>query len=101
MARRKHKRKSHKGKVCEGLDPKRVGLALGIVSSIYMLFLGLVAGFFGWGAALVRLIGSLYIGYDVTFKGLIIGMVWVFIDCFIAGYIFAWFYNKIGGCCSK
>ena len=101
MARRKSRKRSHKGKVCSGLDPKKFGLSLGLVCGIYMVLLGLISGLFGWGAAIVRLIGSMYIGYDSSLKGLLIGFVWSFIDCFIAGYIFALIYNKIGGCCSK
>ena len=99
MIKKRHKKahkKVHKLVNKEELNPVRVGLALAIVCTLYIFFLGVVAGLFGWGRALVRVFSSLYLGYDVTLEGLLIGMFWTFIDCFIAGYLFAWIYNKIG-----
>ena len=41
------------------------------------------------------MIGKIYIGYDVSPLGSIIGMIWGFFDGIIGGAIFAWLYNLI------
>ncbi len=86
------KRKSKK----QALNGQRVGLALGAVIALYLLFLALVSKYFGWGTPIVHLISSIYLGYDATLRGIVMGMLWGFLDFFIAGYIFAWVYNKLG-----
>jgi hypothetical protein len=78
------------------LNAIRVGLALGKVAGIYMVLLALFSKLFGWGGLLLRLIGSIYVGYDTSLKGVIIGAVWAFIDMFIAGWLFAQIYNHLG-----
>ncbi len=40
-------------------------------------------------------IGRVYLGYQISPLGSIIGFVWAFIDGLIAGAIFAWLYNRI------
>ena len=40
-------------------------------------------------------LGRIYIGYEVTPLGSVIGLVWGVVDAFIAGAIFAWLYNLI------
>ena len=47
------------------------------------------------GESIPGLFGQLYIGYDYTFTGSIIGFLWGFFDWGVAGAIFAWLYNKI------
>ncbi len=41
-------------------------------------------------------IGRIYLGYEITPVGSVIGLVWGFVDALIAGAIFAWLYNFIG-----
>ncbi len=73
-----------------------LGLAAGITWAIGLLVLGWVSWWSGWGAQMVAVIGSVYVGYQPTFWGTIIGAIWGFVDLFIAGVIFAAIYN----CCS-
>lgn len=40
-------------------------------------------------------LGRVYVGYEVTPLGSVIGLVWGAIDALIAGAIFAWLYNLI------
>ena len=40
------------------------------------------------------IIGSIYLGYEVSALGSIIGLVWAFVDGLIAGAIFSWLYNR-------
>ncbi len=39
------------------------------------------------------LLGRIYIGYEISPLGSVIGLVWGLIDALIAGAIFAWLYN--------
>jgi hypothetical protein len=41
------------------------------------------------------LIGRIYIGYNISVVGSLIGAVWGFFDGLIGGFIFAWLYNLI------
>ncbi len=74
--------------------PVALGVAIGVLWAIYVLCAGLVA-MFGWSAALVNVLSSLYIGYSASVIGAIIGGVWAFIDGFVAGVVIAWVYNGI------
>jgi hypothetical protein len=71
-----------------------LGVALGVLWAAYVFFAGIIA-MFNWGTELVNAFGSLYIGYDASVIGAIIGAVWAFSDGFIAGIVIAWVYNKV------
>ncbi len=74
--------------------PFALGIAIGVLWAIYVFFAGIVA-MFGWGVALVETLASLYIGYEASVIGAIIGAVWAFVDGFIAGVVIAWIYNMV------
>lgn len=76
------------------LNIKALGLSLGIVGAVYMLFLGLAATYLNWGNSMLDVVSTLYIGYKATLAGSIIGAVWGFIDGFICGVLIAFFYNR-------
>jgi len=75
--------------------PKKLALTFGILWGASTLILGLICMLTGWGIDLVEILGSVYIGYDSTVLGSIIGGAWGFADGFIGGYLIAWLYNKI------
>lgn len=70
------------------------GLTLGIVWGAASLILGLLA-MSGYGADMVAGLGKVYIGYEATVVGALIGGVWGFIDAYIGGIVIAWLYNKL------
>ena len=76
-------------------QPLPLGIAIGVVWAIYVFCVGITA-IFGWGASLVDVLGSLYIGYGASFLGAIVGAIWAFVDGLIAGFIIAWVYNRVG-----
>lgn len=57
-----------------------------------MLLLGWIS-VRGWGARVVEVLSSLYIGFASTFWGGVIGGLWGFADAFLAGLVFALLYN--------
>jgi hypothetical protein len=75
-------------------QPLALGIAIGVLSAIYVFFAGLFA-MFGWGTALVETLASFYIGYSASIGGAIIGAIWALVDGFVAGVIIAWIYNLV------
>ncbi|MFQ5930972.1 MAG: bacteriophage holin [Nitrospiraceae bacterium] len=50
---------------------------------------------FGGSTGEPTFLGRVYIGYTISPLGSVIGLIWGFVDAFIAGAIFAWLYNFI------
>ncbi len=76
-------------------DVKVFGLTCGIFWALTMFVLGLSATFLNYGDSWVAFLGSIYIGFDDTLFGTLLGVVWAFVDWWIAGTIFAWLYNLL------
>lgn len=76
------------------LSPKACGLAFGILWSIGVVLMGLLALVSVWAQPFVKVLSVMYIGYDATIVGVLIGAAWGFIDAFFGGFLFAWLYNK-------
>ncbi|MDP8264527.1 MAG: bacteriophage holin [Candidatus Aceula lacicola] len=77
------------------LDAKALGLSCGILWGGAMLFLGIFDIFSTWGIGITNLMSTLYIGYQPTILGSIIGAVWGFFDAGVGGFIIALLYNKL------
>jgi len=75
------------------LDPIRFGLALGAVFFLGVLFLGITASYFGYGATIVEILGTIYPGYNATPAGSFLGAGWGLVDGFVCGWLFVYFYN--------
>lgn len=70
------------------------GLALGVTGALVTVLLGISAWAFGWGIAVVQVLGTLFLGYGPSFVGIVAGGVWAFFDGFVGGVLIAWFYNR-------
>lgn len=75
------------------LHALRLGIAVGIVWAIGVLCLGGAAIVFDWGTPVVQLLESVYLGFSPTLPGLLIGVLWAFVDGFIGGFLIGWVYN--------
>ncbi|HTR04498.1 MAG TPA: bacteriophage holin [Thermoanaerobaculia bacterium] len=73
-----------------------LALGLGLTWGLGVMLLGWIAAS-GWGARVVDLLSSVYLGYAATFLGGLIGGLWAFADAFVAGALFAFFYNALSG----
>lgn len=69
-----------------------LGLGAGVTWGLYLLITGWTA-IFGWGNLFVRTLESVYIGYEPSFIGGVIGGIWGFCCGFIYGVLIAFFYN--------
>lgn len=84
------------------LSPVALGLSLGILWGVSVLILGLIATYYAYGKPFVAAVGGLYIGYEPTILGSLLGGLIAFIDFFICGLIIAWLYNLFACCgCRK
>lgn len=75
-------------------QPLALGIAIGVLWAAYVLILGIMA-MFDWGNAAVESLASLYLGYEASIVGAVIGGIWAFVDGFIAGLVIAWIYNLV------
>jgi len=86
---------------CGRLCPFSFGLAMGIFWAVAVFVMGVIADATGatggYGTQFVTGLGTVYIGYQATFWGSVIGGIWAFIDGFFCGLIFAWLYNVFCG----
>lgn len=76
------------------LNVKALGLSLGITWGVGAFLMGILSMCFNWGTPGVELLSSMYIGYDATIRGSLIGAAWGFVDADIWGILIAWIYNK-------
>lgn len=83
--------------VCR-LKPVALGLAVAVLSALSFLFVVFIALFFGIGFPWLDIIASVYVGFNLSFLGIVIGLVWAIVDGFIAGTVLAGLYN-VFSCC--
>ncbi len=78
------------------INTKSFSLALGIVWSLSVLFVSLVTLISdSYLHNVSGFLSSIYLGYSLDFIGIIIGMIWGFMDAAIGGFAIAWVYNKV------
>jgi hypothetical protein len=77
------------------LNARRLGLAGGIIWSISMFICTVLAIYTGYTKEFLNLMGSIYLGYSISWPGAFIGLVYGFIDAFVGFYLLAWLYNKL------
>lgn len=83
------------------ISPLAFGLSLGVVWGGAVLIMGLLSHFFAYGTAFVTAMGVMYIGYEPSILGGLIGGLMGFIDAFVGGALIAWLYNVFSTCCGK
>ena len=78
------------------LNSWALATALGILTSISILVISIIAiKSSDYLHNVVQFLSSVYIGYDLSPIGIVLGMLWGFVDAAIGGLIFAWLYNKL------
>ncbi|GAB4232203.1 MAG: bacteriophage holin [Chlamydiales bacterium] len=78
------------------LDPKRLGLAGGIIWGLGVFLGVIISMIFGIGENFFAVTGDFWVGVELSFIGAIIGFIWGFIDGFVGFFLVAWIYNKLG-----
>lgn len=78
------------------LNEKALAISLGFLWSLAILSLSIIAMMSeNYLHNVVEFFSSIYLGYSLSFTGILIGMVWAFIDAAIGGWLLAWLYNKL------
>ena len=78
------------------LNEKALAISLGFLWSLAILFLSIIAMMSeNYLHNVIGFFSSIYLGYSLSFTGILIGMVWAFIDAAIGGWLLAWLYNKL------
>lgn len=77
------------------LDPRRFGLAGGILWGIGIFVICLAGIYNGYGLLWSQLMVDTYPGYNLTWPGAIKGLLWGFLDGFFCLFLLAWLYNKL------
>ena len=78
------------------LNEKALAISLGVLWSLAILSLSIIAMMSeNYLHNVVEFFSSIYLGYSLSFTGILIGMVWAFIDAAIGGWFLAWLYNKL------
>jgi hypothetical protein len=70
------------------------GKAIGLLWAGAVVILGVTVRQ-GWGDEWRNLLSDVYLGYDSTINGLVVGSHWAFAEAFVGGYTLAWLYNRI------
>ncbi len=78
------------------LDQKAFALTFGILWSLGILVMSIIAlTSTTYLHNIVDFMSSIYLGYSLTFVGVLTGMIWGFFDAAIGAFVFAWLYNKL------
>ena len=70
-----------------------LSVTLGVVWGFSLLFLAYLAMWLHVGEPVVDLLGTLYVGYKMSYMGGLLGFAWGFADGFILGLMISLVYN--------
>ena len=76
-----------------GFRRRALGLTLGLLWGLAVLLCTWWVILLGKEGELLKNLGDIYIGYDVSWVGSFIGFFWGFVDGFIGGVLIAWLYG--------
>ncbi len=78
------------------INAKALALALGILWSLALLSVSIIALMSDhYLHNVIDFFSSIYLGYTLSFSGILIGMLWAFLDAAVGGLVLAWLYNKL------
>lgn len=75
------------------LNPTKLGFAAGILWGLTLFVMTWISMYTGWAMFWLSMWMDVYPGYDLSITGTFIGLVYGFIDAFVALFIFGWLYN--------
>ncbi|MDA8561510.1 hypothetical protein N9L02_00165 [Gammaproteobacteria bacterium] len=81
------------------LSAAALGVSLGLVTGLFMMFFAWAGWMYGYGTTIIEQWGAIYPGFEATLVGGFLGLAWGFLEGFIIGIFWAWFYNMCLCCC--
>lgn len=79
------------------LKKNAFGLACGLVAGVSLFLLTNYLILLHQGGETLLKLDHIYRGYSITFVGSLLGLVYAFVDGYIAGWFIALFYNIFAG----
>ena len=79
------------------LNVKALALTSGLIWGFGLFLITFWIILFDGTSGDVTFIGHIYRGYNISFSGALIGLVWAFFDGAIGGAVFACLYNWLNG----
>ncbi len=79
------------------LNVKALALTSGLIWGFGLFLITFWIILFDGASGDVTFIGHIYRGYNISFSGALIGLVWAFFDGAIGGAVFACLYNWLNG----
>ena len=77
------------------LDPKKLGLAGGILGGLWVFLLTLLAMYTGYLTISLNIASELYPCFSISWGGAFLGFLYGFIEGFIPLYLLAFIYKKL------
>jgi len=77
------------------LNVKAFAIASGVIAGLCVFLLTVWFLVMGYGGYNLAKLGSVYLGYSVSWLGAFIGFLYGFIDGLIFGALFSYIYNKV------
>jgi len=79
------------------LDARKFGLAGGILWGAVMLVSTILAVSTGYATEFLNLFASIYPGFNISGGGVVVGLIYGFVDGFVGCWLFAKIYNGLLG----
>jgi len=77
------------------LRPLQLGIAGGLIWGISLFVCTILGIYTGYSEPFLKILESIYIGFDMTWPGAFLGAAYGFADGFIGLYLLAWINNKL------
>jgi len=76
------------------INTKALALSTGILGGLAVFLLTVWFLIMGYSGDLLAKLGSIYLGYSVSWLGAFVGLIYGFVDGLIGGALLGFFYNK-------
>lgn len=81
--------------MAEKAFPVTVGIAAGIGAGLFFFIIGVFGSYSNFGHSFITAMGSIFIGYNPSWTGGFIAMVWAYLYFFVFGTVITWIYNLL------
>jgi hypothetical protein len=77
------------------LHSLKLGVSGGILWGGCMAISTILALYTGYLTPFLNIMSSVYPGYDISWMGVLSGLIYGFVDAFVGFYLLAWLYNNL------
>jgi hypothetical protein len=74
-------------------DQNKAALTGGLIWALTMFFMTIISVGTGYAKAFLDVMASIYPGYNVSFSGSVVGLIYGFLDVYVGVYIVLWVYK--------